>query len=228
MIFSWHFLKLSLTLVCIIRFLNARQLIKIESTVRNSFTKIKNWLPAFLENNPSSSEINKELKKKIKQSEKEMKLMITEINHNIQSKFYEFERQYEYDVNHVKINFEDLPIDDIQKGSWGKILNYAGKIIGISSLILGPIGAIIGGCAGALLSWWGHHQEQEDKKQFEADKERQKSKLLKTLKDKETEKINTYKSVVIKTIEEFQETINSDLVEFQNNFIKIKEKVGLQ
>lgn len=121
--------------------------VKIKSECESLYNLIFNEISKFVEDN-SEMDINRkqqEWQKILNQNNihERMKDVINEIFKEFDEKLQEFQREYEYDLNNIKIDMENFKFRDIRKGRSASDMNW-------TSVGIGAVGAALFVAA----NWW--------------------------------------------------------------------------
>ncbi|MEH2256494.1 hypothetical protein [Nostoc sp.] len=183
--------------------------IKIQRSCKDSFSKIKQWIPGFIEEylgqDIAQSEYQKRMNKEKQKIETAMENLFEEIIQELVASSNEFERQYQYDMRTIKLESTDF--GNYQKWQLEKTLKWVGVGLGAASVVAFSIGAfaaanfwnpvgwvasvtsIVVGC----FSWFFCEQE---KKAWQKAKQEAKETLWKSLEQSEQETCKTYQKLL--------------------------------
>lgn len=183
--------------------------IKIQRVCKDSFSKIKQWIPSFVDEylgkDIAQSEYQKRMDKEKQKIETVMENLFEEIVQELVASLNEFQRQYQYDMGTIKLESTDF--GNYQQWQSGKILKWVGVGLGAASAVAFGIGAFaaanfwnpVGWIAGVtsivvgIFSWFFGDQE---KKAWEKAKQEAKETLWKSLDQSEQETCKTYQKLL--------------------------------
>lgn len=161
-----------------------------------------------------------------------MKDVINEIFLDSKEKLKEFEQEYQYDVNNIKIDLENLNIRDIRQDDTGKWIKRAGVAIGAVGAVgafatnwWNPIGwAVAGVLVTTVANIAGEWKSGEDDKNYKQDIEKEKYSLRKQVKENEQATIKSYQDWFEATIKQYQnQTLEQVDVYIKGLFAIIKD-----
>jgi len=150
-----------------------------------------------------------------KHMEEMMKQVIDEAFLNLKEKLKEFEKEFEYDVNNIKIDL-DINIRDIRKDDIGKWIQWGGVAIGATAAILAvatnwwnPISwAVVGGLVSTAANFAGSWKTGEDDKNYKKNVEEEKNSLRKQVIENREATIKIYQYWFEKNMKKYEkETI---------------------
>ncbi|MDB9375082.1 GTPase [Nodularia sphaerocarpa] len=145
-----------------------------------------------------------------------MKGVINEIFLYSKEKLLEFEHEYEYDVNNIKIDLENLNIRDIRQDDTGKWIKLAGVAIGA-----------VGAVAVLATNWWnpggwvvaaglvstaasvgsgfaGEWKSREDDKNYKKNIQEEKQSLIKQVNENKKATVKSYQDCLETNIKQYQ------------------------
>lgn len=186
---------------------------QIEAAISDFFADIKQMMPNFIDSNPKKQEVEQKSKKIQTDLNNLVNNTMEEIKANFELQMREFQRQYEYDVNHIPFQGNEIPFDETHKENFGFVLGIGSALIGLAALISGPIG-IAGLAVSFGLAIWSFFQKDAENKKFQQQRNNQKRKII--------EKLN---SDEIATIQKSKEFVNDKFIGVHRE--KFKNEVSL-
>ncbi len=171
---------------------------KIESECATLYFAIKQWIPYFVDNYAVKDDAQSEWNKKFnsKHIETTMKGVIDEIILDLQERLKEFNQQYKYDIKGIKIDLDGLEINDINEGQFGRFIKWAGVAVGavgavgfLFNPLLGLAATGVGILANVAADW----VSEQEKREFQKQREDLKASLLETVEEKQRKTIKIYK-----------------------------------
>ncbi|MCG6135746.1 MAG: 50S ribosome-binding GTPase [Nostoc sp. LLA-1] len=194
--------------------------LKIKSHCESLYNQIEKQIGTFVD---KYAETDIEARKKEwqrivnqKHIEAMMKGVINEIFLDSKEKLKEFEQEYEYDVNNIKIDLENLNIRDIRQDDTGKWIKRAGVAIGavgaaafVAANWWNPGGWVVAAgwfttAAGMGAGFAGNWKSREDDKNSTKNKEEEKDYLRKQVKENKQATIKSYQDWFEATIKQYQ------------------------
>jgi GTP-binding protein EngB required for normal cell division len=212
---------------------------KLERACKQEFRRIKQWIPGFVEdylgNNNAQSEYQQRLEKEKSQIEVSMKKVLDEILNELVCAIAEFQQQYQYDSNNIKISLSDFKK---YKGTdFGDLLKWAGVGLGVLSGVAfslsyiaaanfwNPVGWVAAGASFlvGLFSW--HVREQEARAWSQAKREAKES-LLKSVDEAENKTCELYtKLLTEKVIGKVRIEVVEQLQSYIDAITRVEKKI---
>lgn len=104
----------------------------IKNCVKQSFMKLKKWIPIFVEENMgrknSKEEIEKYLEKELKKIDNTIEIQMQEITEELNDFLIEFAKRYQYDSEAVM--FSDIDFENSKKDQLGRVVSWGGVLSG--------------------------------------------------------------------------------------------------
>jgi len=187
--------------------------IKIQRSCIDSFSKIKQWIPSFVDEylgkDIAQSEYQKHMDEERRKIETTMENLFEEIVQELVASLHEFQRQYQYDMGTIKLDFIDFR--NYQQSQVGKILTWTGVGLGaVSAVAFGisvfaaanfwnPVGwiASVASIAVGFFAWFVDDQE---KKAWQKAKQEAKEALWKSLEQSKQDTCKNYQKLLHKNI----------------------------
>jgi hypothetical protein len=215
--------------------------LKIEKECSELYCVLKQWIPYFVDNHVGKNDAQNAWNRRVNQKhiETTMKGVIDEIVLDLKERLKEFDRQYQYDIQAIKIDLDSLRDDEFNEGQFGRFLRKAGVVAGAVAAVAfvaanwwNPGGWIVaaGWVATGLSVVTGVAAEQknaQEKREFQQQCEELKVNLTQKVDKKEQETINAYKkwlheNIALKT----QNEIRGQVATYINGLAGIAESAA--
>ncbi|MUG94362.1 GTPase RsgA [Scytonema sp. UIC 10036] len=183
--------------------------IKIQRSCKDSFSKIKQWIPSFVDQylgkQIAQSEYQNRMNEEKQKIETTMKNLFEEIVQELVASLNEFQRQYQYDMGTIKL--ESTNFGNYQQLQVGKILKLVSVGLGTASAVavfigafaaasfLNPVG-LIAGVTSIVVGYFSGIVGDREKKTWQKTKQEAKETLWKSLEQSEQETYKTYQKLL--------------------------------
>ena len=162
-----------------------------------------------------------------------MKDVINEIFKKLDEKLKEFTQEYEYDVNNIKIDIENIKISNLNKGDTGKWIKRSGvavsAVVGVIALATNwwnPIGwTVAAGLGAAAVGTAGDWKSKEDDKNYKKDIQEEKDSLRKQVMEKRQVTVKAYQDWLLKNISQYEEEVIGQVKSYIKRLSEIVEKL---
>jgi tRNA U34 5-carboxymethylaminomethyl modifying GTPase MnmE/TrmE len=207
---------------------------QIKSECESLYNRIENQIGNFVDkySDMDISARKQEWQKIVNQRniERSMKCRIDEILLNLGEKLKEFEQEYKYDVNNIKIDLENLNIRDISKGNTGKLIQRATVAVGLVFLAANwwnPGGWVVAGglAATGVVGVAGDWKSKEDDKNYKKDIQEEKDSLRKQVMEKRQLTVKAYQDWLFKNINQYEEEVIGQVKSYIKRLSEIVEKL---
>ena len=210
---------------------------QIKSECESLYNRIENQIGNFVDkySDMDISARKQEWQKIVNQRdiERSMKYIIDDILLNLGEKLKEFEQEYKYDVNNIKIDLENLNIRDIRKNNTGKLITRASVAIGAIGAVCAvatnwwnPIGwTVAAGLGAAAVGTAGDWKSKEDDKNYKKDIQEEKDSLRKQVMEKRQVTVKAYQDWLLKNISQYEEEVIGQVKSYIKRLSEIVEKL---
>lgn len=186
---------------------------KIERACMEEFRRIKQWIPGFIEDylgkDNAQPEYKKRMEKEKKQIEASMKETFDEILDELISTVSEFQRQYQYDSDNIKISLSDFR--EYKGTDFGSFLKWTSVGLGVLSGVAfiltsfaaanfwNPVGWVATG-ASVVVGLFSSHVQRKEAKAWHQVKQDVRKTLLKNIDEAEKKTCELYIQLFTKKI----------------------------
>lgn len=212
--------------------------LKIQSECNSLFNQIDDQIGNFVKrySDMDISARKQEWQKIVNQKnlEKGMKDVINEIFKKLDEKLKEFTQEYEYDVNNIKIDIENIKISNLNKGDTGKWIKRSGvavsAVVGVIALATNwwnPIGwTVAAGLFHIGANFAGEWKTGEDDKNHKKDVQQEKDSLKKQVFENKQSTIKSCQDCFYESINKYDYQVIAQVDLYIQGLFEIKEKLG--
>lgn len=210
--------------------------LKVERQCEDLFSKIKEWIPNFVDEylgkDNAPSEYQRRMEGEKTKIEETMKGLFKEIVNDLVTSLSEFQRQYQYDMGTLKVEPPDL--SNFREWQVGKALKWVGVGLGAAAAVAWGIGAFaaanfwnpvgwVAGIASAIVGFFSWRVREKEKEAWRKAKQEAKETLWKSIDKTKEDTCKAYKNLLNTNLSQAQKEILAQVDTYKDRLSEIAD-----